>query len=163
VRAQSWFHGACGLLLVLSAWSFLSAPAATGPALDPPAQLRRFLAASGLEVTDTRRLIGNELVFDIKAPGCNTTGQVLLLPSIHRISDEAWAAMRQRPDAIFVHAGQIISGLSPTVLIPRWMIRRALVNLQIEDEDPWISIAVVVLPGPACHMPELLWGELARS
>lgn len=160
---QRIFHAVCAALLAASVWLVMKAPSPHRDAFDPRLHLERFLTASGLEIVGTRRLIGNEFIVDVKASSCDRPVQVLLLPTIHRISDEAWSILQHHPGAVLIHAGEIIPSLSPTIMIPRWMFRRALVNLQLREEDPWISIALAVLTNPNCILAPLQWNNLPQS
>jgi hypothetical protein len=157
---QKLFHAACVLILAASLWS-MSAQAPPLPAPDPKEQLLRFLASSGFAFVGERRILGDEIVIEVKAAACDRPYEVLLLPTIHRISDIAWSLIGQHQDVVMIHAGQTIGSFNPSTLIPRWLYQRALVNFQIKSEDPWISIALAVFTPQGCAYPPIRWANLS--
>ena len=163
MKADHVFSAACAFVLAISvAGAVLHGFQASAPR-DPRAQLSRFLEQTGLVPSARQDLIQGEELITLRVPGCLDPVEVLYLPVISRISAPARALVRARPEALFVHDGRAVASLGAADLIPRWLWRRALVNLQVADEDPWISIALAVFPPKGCAMPRIDWTTLSGT
>lgn len=157
------FHVGCSLVLAASIWLSATAGRDAPRGGDAKAQFLRFITASGYEVSNERRIIGDEISIEIKDPACPLPHEVLFVPAIHRISDRIHAIVAARPQAVIVHDGEKIPSLAAMTLIPRWMIGRIMVNAQLADEDPWISIVLIVLTPVGCDSLKLQWNRLASA
>ncbi|MCZ8108052.1 MAG: hypothetical protein O9972_60615 [Burkholderiales bacterium] len=158
---QRLFHIGCAIIFAASVVATIMRVPPSHAGGDARGQLVRFLENEGFSVTGVRTLIGDEFIIMARAPACSDPIEVLFLPSIHRISPAAVSTIGNHSDAVLIHAGEVVSSLDATVLVPRWLWRRILVNLHLSPETPWTSIAIAVFPAQGCKSLHLPWNQLS--
>lgn len=160
---RSWiFHAGCGVIFAISLVYAIQGDQRVRPIADPTGDLLAFLNESALSAGEPTPLVAGELMFPVRLPGCAGSGMVLYLPSIHRISDPARLLIERAADAVLVHDRFVVASLGAGALMVRWVVRRLAVNLQLVEEDPWISIALAGLAPAGCRFPALEWTRLSR-
>ncbi|MHB2169114.1 hypothetical protein [Alsobacter sp. R-9] len=156
------FHAGCAAVLATSIL-FVARGDVAPVVPDPREQLQRFMSSKGYARTSEREILGGETLYTFAREGCADAVRVVYLPEIHRISDVSRQVFRQEP-TVYVHDGGIVEDLGAVTLIPRWLWRRALVNLQAAPENPWISIALAVQdPAHCLQQVPVDWARLPAS
>lgn len=160
---RSWiFHAGCGFIFAISLAYAIQGDQRARPITDPTGDLLAFLKESDLPAGEPAVIVAGELAFPIRLPSCSEPGMVLFLPSIHRISDPARLLIKRAADAVLVHDRSVVGSLGAGALMIRWIVRRLAVNLQLAEEDPWISIGLAGLAPAGCRFPALDWKRLSR-
>lgn len=158
-----WFHAAAAALFLLAVWAgFGREP--EGPVTDPKSQLIDLLARSGLAYQGSQVLFEGGSALRFKQAGCPSDFEVIYLPSLSRIApSELVRTGDPGAHAIFVHDGDVIDGLGPLDLMPRWLWRKLLVAVRLRASEPWQSIALAVRVPRSCAPPSIDWRSLTRA
>ena len=158
-----WFHAAAAALFLLSVWAGLGRDPA-GPATDPKSQLIALMARSGLAYEAEQPLFEGGSALRFKQAACPSDLEVIYLPSLSRIAPtEFMRTGDPGAKAIFVHDGDVIDGLSPQDLMPRWLWRKLLVAVRLRPSEPWQSIVLALRVPSHCTPPAIDWRSLTLA
>lgn len=93
---------------------------------------------------------------------CSSDVEVVYLPSLSRI-DAAMLAKDGggRATTTYVYDGEVIGGLQPLDLGPRWLWRKLQVMARLRSREPWQSIALALVAPRGCAAPPIDWTSLA--
>ncbi|HEX3408293.1 MAG TPA: hypothetical protein VHS81_13740 [Caulobacteraceae bacterium] len=155
-----WFHAAAAALFVLVVWTGLGRDA-DPPATDPRPQLIELLARSGFAYAGARPLLEGGSALRLRHASCRSDFELVYMPALSRIAPSELARIGG-PGAtvIFVHDGDVIEGLSPPELMPRWVLRKLLVAVRLRRAEPWQSIALALFVPRNCVSPPIDWRSL---
>jgi hypothetical protein len=158
-----WFHATAAALLVLSIWAGLDREPGR-PNADPTRQLIELLARSGLDYRGDQPLLGGASALTFRLAGCPSDLKLILFPALSRVPSAPLARLDEGgAKATFVHDGDIIDGLGPLDLMPRWFWRKLLVAVRLRPSEPWQSIAFAWLVPRNCATPPIDWRSLTRA
>jgi hypothetical protein len=158
-----WFHAAAATLLVIAVWAGLGGNPA-GPAADPRSQLVGLLARTGLEYEGDRPLLGGGSVLRFRLAACPSELAVIYFPSLSRITSTDLATIDQAGAKVsFIHDGEVVGGLGPLDLAPRWLWRKLLAEVRLRPSEPWQDIALALLVPRGCRAPPIDWRSLALA
>ena len=158
-----WFHAAAAALFLLSVWAGLGRDPA-GPVTDPKAQLVALLARSGLAYEAEQPLLEGGSALRFRQAGCPSDLEVIYLPSLSRIGPTEFTRIGESgAKAILVHDGDVIDGLSPQDLMPRWVWRKLLVAVRLRPSEPWQSIVLALRVPSQCPAPAIDWRSLTLA
>ena len=130
-------------------------------AASPQDQLIATFESAGFKLIEAREILGGARHYTFKASNCDAPAEVLLIESVHRDAAEAIAAALPRnTDPLFVYGGQIVAGLGPSALMPRWIIRKFRAAFNVAAASPWDSMAVAAFFPRACPAPVMDWRGL---
>jgi len=128
---------------------------------DPQAQLIALMDQSGFNHLGLRRISGYETSLSFGRSDCATPVEILYLPAIYHISNNAYARVESFGGTrIFVHDGDRVAGLSAGTLLPRWAWRKLLVAVGIKRARSWQSTALAVLDKGDCILGRIDWQKL---
>jgi hypothetical protein len=158
-----WFHAIAAALLVLALW--------TGPGRDtdspstpPKAKLVALLAASGLTYRGEQPLFAGGSVLRFRQAACPSDFELVYLPSLSRIAPaEVERLGVPGGRAIFVHDGDVVGGLGPLDLAPRWLWRKLLAAVRLRPSEPWQSAALALFVPSNCASPPVDWRALTLA
>jgi len=157
------FHVVCALVLAASIVAFLEGDRRERLTDHPQRDFVSFLEARGGRLSELKEGPNGEFAADLAFPACPMAGRVAWLPVIHRISDVSRREWAGKENVVFVHDRREVASLAAWRVVPRWLWRRIGVNLQVLPEDPWISIAMVLVPPAGCRWPDLDWAALSKQ
>ena len=131
------------------------------PAPDPQAQLIVLMKSSGLDYLGARKMVSNETILSFGSSACAVPVEVLYLPAINHISDNAFAHIAGAGGKpVFVHDGEAVAGLEARFLLPRWMWRKLQVATGMAPARSWQSIALAMLDSGHCVGAPVDWRAL---
>ena len=154
------FNVCAALLLVVAAWLTIGRPPAQ-PGVAPQAALIAAFTHADLVLSGEKAIASSERLFSFTASGCAEPIRVLYLGSIIRVSDMArrLAAARNH-SAQVVYDGRVVDGLGFNDLFWRWLWRKLVMTVTLEERNPWSSSVTVLLVPIGCRAPAVDWAAL---
>jgi hypothetical protein len=158
------FHILAFVLISVVAWVDVTRPLPQRGPLDPTAQLIELMTEAGFVYLDASPLSRAENILSFKRKNCSATTDIIFLPTLYRISDNALEKIANATGTTsFIYDGEVVPGLSAFVLIPRYYWRKLLVTINLRSPQLWQSIALAVLVPKGCEAAPVDWMKLIHT